>query len=90
MQQWIPYQKKESKLKYKMKLIPRIIRITAKKRSLKEYMSLRIRNRILTAKYVTLGSTIKRLGKNITRPKSMQRLRSFSRHSLRQKKKRML
>ena len=72
-----------------MKTIP-LLRITAKKRSKRVYMSPRARNRILTAKYVTSGSTIKKPDKSITRPKSMQRLRSFLRLMQRQKKKRML
>ena len=71
-----------------MRSIPRIIRIMAKKRSKREYKSPRARNRILTAKYVTSGSTIKKPDKSITRPKSMQKLRSFLRLLQRQKKKR--
>ena len=70
-----------------MKTIPRVC-IMAKRRSIKE-QSPRARN-LMTAKYVTSGSTIKKQDKSITRPKNMQRLRSFLRLLQRQKKKRMI
>ena len=71
-----------------MKTIPRVC-IMAKRRSIRVYMSPRAR-KLMTAKYVTSGSTIKKQDKSITRPKNMQRLRSFLRLLLRQKKKRMI
>ena len=62
---------------------PLRISFTAKKRRKKEYMNLRVRknlrNRFMTVRFATSVSRTKRLGKSITRLKSMKRQRSFLR-----------